>query len=114
MSGNPGRLTGGRIGAFKTPKRTQATADDAEALAASVLNVLAADPALLGRFLADSGMSPADLAHAAGERSTLIAVLEHVSADESLLLVVAAQLNLAPDTLAGAIAALQTPAEQSP
>lgn len=115
MSGGPGGLSRGtRMGAFKPAKAAAPTADDGEALAAAVLGVLAAEPAHLSRFLADSGMAPGDLARSVGDRGTLLAVLEHVVHDESLLLVVAAQLNVRPEAVIAAIDVLQTPAEQSP
>lgn len=103
----------GRIGAFKPAKTSAATADDAEALAARALGVVAEDPARLVRFMTDTGLAPSDLRARAGDRDVLVAVLEHVAGDESLLLVVTATLGIKPETLMHALHMLQAPGHWS-
>src|SRR5437773_1706072 len=58
----------------------------AEALALHALAFLAEDPERLGRFLALTGIGPADLKARAGEPEFLGGVLDHLLSDERLLL----------------------------
>jgi len=58
----------------------------AEALALHALAFLAEDPERLGRFLALTGIGPADLKARAGEPEFLGGVLDHLLGDERLLL----------------------------
>jgi hypothetical protein len=102
-----------RIGAFKPAKSAGLSVETAEALAATALAALTGDPPRLQRFMADSGIGPDDLRAALGSRDILIAALEHVLADESLLLVVATEANTKPETLMAALHLLQTPAQGS-
>lgn len=104
---------GPRIGAFKPVKGAGIDAEKAEALAASALSTIAEEPDRLTRFLTDTGFAPADLMARAGEREVLVAVLEHVASDESLLLVVAANHRVKPEDVMLALQALQTPGHRS-
>jgi len=91
------------------PKATKAqkqTADDAATLALSGLAFLAEDSPRLGRFLALTGIGPDQLRAAADAPETLLAVLDYLLGDESLLLVFAASKGLAPETVAPARAIL--------
>jgi hypothetical protein len=83
--------------ATKAPKQT---ADDAATLALSGLAFLAEDGPRLGRFLALTGIGPDQLRAAADAPETLLAVLDYLLGDESLLLVFAASKGLAPETVA--------------
>lgn len=65
------------------------TRDAAEALAIEVLGFLAGDPGRLGRFLALTGLGPAQLREAAREPGFLAGILDHIVADERLLLLFA-------------------------
>jgi Protein of unknown function (DUF3572) len=103
----------GRIGAFKPVKTAGMSVDEAEALAAVALSALAEDPARLTRFMADTGLSPQELAARAGDRDVLTAVLEHVAGDESLLLVVTANARAKPEAVMHALHLLQTPGHWS-
>ena len=85
---------------------------DPEDLAIQALTFLAADPERLGRFMAMSGLGPETLRAAAGEPGFLVAVLDHLLSDESLLLAFAANADLAPERIAGARARLAGPAGQ--
>ncbi len=87
-------------------KSPQATREVAEALAVQGLTFIAQDPARLASFLAASGLSPRSLRAAAAEPSFLAGVLEHILADESLLLEFAAAAGLNPAQVGGAHAAL--------
>jgi hypothetical protein len=58
----------------------------AEALAVQALSFIAADPERLGRFLAATGIGPGDIRAAAREPLFLAGVLDHIAADETLLL----------------------------
>jgi hypothetical protein len=84
--------------------------DEAEALALMSLTFLAEDPMRLGRFLSLTGISPEELRQAADAPPTLIAVLDHLMGDESLLLMFAAEKGIAVETLVAAHARLTRPA----
>lgn len=73
--------------------------DDAETLGLSTLQFLASDPARLGRFLALTGIGPAELKASAGEPHLLAAVLDHLLQDESLLLVFSAEYRVPPELI---------------
>jgi hypothetical protein len=76
--------------------------DRAEGIALAGLTFLAEDGARLGRFLTLTGMDAGELKESAGARRTLLAVLEHLLADESLLLVFSASKGVPPQALAPA------------
>lgn len=82
------------------------TAEDAAVLAISALGFLAEDAPRLGRFMALTGMGPDELRSAADAPETLLAILDHLLSDESLLLVFTASKSLQPDGIAPARAAL--------
>ena len=94
---------------FKPQKRAKMTADDAEAVAADALALIAEDPRRLNRFLTESGLSPQDLMQRARERDMLAAVLDHVVSDESLLLLISAERNHAPEAILAAQEMLSGP-----
>jgi len=81
--------------------------DMAEAVALQALAFLAADPARCARFLAITGLAVADLRQRAAARELHCAVLEHLAADESLLLAFSANSAIAPQRIAKALAQLQ-------
>lgn len=82
------------------------TTEDAAMLALSGLTFLAEDGPRLGRFLALTGIGPDELRTVADRPETLLAVLDHILADESLLLVFTASKGFAPGDVAPARAAL--------
>jgi Protein of unknown function (DUF3572) len=71
----------------------------AEELAIAALGFIAAEPERLGRFLAITGIGPDSIRDAAREPRFLAGVLDHVAADETLLLAFAAEYEIDPDTL---------------
>ncbi len=75
--------------------------DEAEALALMALTFLAEEPMRLGRFLSLTGISPEELREAADAPPTLVAILDHLMGDESLLLMFAAEKGIAAETLSG-------------
>lgn len=85
------------------------TQDVAESIAISALSFIASDPVELDRFLGATGLDPAGLREAAGEAGFLGGVLEHVCADEMLLVAFAAGQDLAPEAVAAARLALVGP-----
>jgi hypothetical protein len=85
----------------KTPSLAQAQAA-AEALALRALAFLAGDPERLGRFLALSGIGPAELRERASDPLLLGGVLDHLLGDERLLLAFAEAMDVAPDAAARA------------
>lgn len=87
-------------------RRTEPTAEEADALALAGLAFLAEDTPRLGRFLALTGIGPDQLRAVADAPETLVAVLDHLLADESLLLVFTASNGIAPETVAPARAIL--------
>jgi hypothetical protein len=70
---------------------------DAETLALRALGFLAAEPERLAPFLAATGLGPDTLRAAAGEPGFLVAVLDHLCGNESLLLEFAGNLSLNPE-----------------
>jgi hypothetical protein len=75
---------------------------EAETIAIRALGALAGEAERLGRFLTATGLGPENLRAAAQDPHFLAGVLEHVTADEALLLGIAAELGLKPEALAQA------------
>ena len=71
----------------------------AEQLAIAALGFIADEPERLGRFLAMTGLGPGSLRNAAREPYFLAGVLDHVAADETLLVAFAAQHEVDPDAV---------------
>lgn len=71
------------------------------------LTFLAGDGPRLGRFLSLTGIGPEELRAWAGTPRLQAAVLEHLLADESLLLVFASETGAVPEHAAPALALLQ-------
>jgi hypothetical protein len=67
----------------------------AEILAVEALTFLASDAERLGRFLALTGISPAEIRTVARDPGFLAAVLDHLSSDEKLLVAFADQAGRA-------------------
>jgi hypothetical protein len=83
-------------------KPSKLTRSSAETIAIDALTFLAADPVLLDRFLALSGIGPENLRAAAAEPGFLAAVLDHIASDEKLLLAFAAHAGQKPEDIAKA------------
>ena len=80
-------------------KRSRIAAPDmgqAEDLGLRALVFITGEPMRLGRFLADTGLSPQELRERAGEPAMLAAILEHLLGNESELLVFAAGVGIDP------------------
>jgi hypothetical protein len=86
--------------------RSSEARDAAEALAIQALSYIAAEPERLGRFLALTGIGPAEIRTAAAEPGFLIGVLEYVASDQLLLTGFAAESGHAPQTVDAARLAL--------
>jgi len=78
----------------------------AENLAIQALGFMAGDPERLGAFLAATGIGPEMIRKAAAEPAFLAGVLDHVCADERLLLAVAEQAGVTPQEVEHAQAVL--------
>ena len=76
--------------------------EEAETIAVRALAFLAADPQRLARFLDLTGLRPDTLRAAAREPHFLARVLDHVAADEALLIEAAADQGIAPERFAAA------------
>jgi hypothetical protein len=87
-------------------KRGRPSPEAAEMLAIQALGFIAEDPERMGAFLAASGISPDAVREAARSPGFLAGVLEHMLADESLLLAFAAAASLDPADIARARRAL--------
>ena len=92
----------------KAPLRNH---EAAEALALEALNFLVADPERLDRFVAIAGLSMDNLRAAAAEPGFLAGVLDHLAADETLLLAFAANRGIAPADVRSAWLLLSAPPE---
>ena len=96
---------------FKAPRQKNASRnglsrEGAEALALQGLTFLASDATRLTRFLTLTGIEPSELRGWDGNPGIQAAVLDHLLADESLLLVFAAETGTAPGDVAPAQALL--------
>jgi hypothetical protein len=89
-----------------TPRSPRLDREAAETIAAQGLAFLSAEPVLLARFLALTGLQPADLKARLGTGELLAAVLSFLAADESLLLAFAANHKVAPETIGVALGVL--------
>jgi len=74
----------------------------AEALAIQALSFIAGNGERLGRFLAATGIGPAEIRSAAGEPEFLAGVLDYLGTDERLLTDFAAATGIDPITVAQA------------
>jgi hypothetical protein len=82
------------------------TQEAAEGLAIQALTFIAGDGERLGRFLATTGIGPAQIRAAAQEPGFLIGVLGYLAGDERLLSAFAAKTGVNPADIGKAIAAL--------
>lgn len=80
-------------------KTLKTSRDHAEGVAVAALAFIAADPERLGRFLAATGIGPADIRIAAREPLFLAGVIGHIAADEQLLLAFAAEMGMQPSEI---------------
>lgn len=81
--------------------------DTARQLGLDALLFIASDSLRITKFLNVTGMDATELRTRAREDATLVAVLEYLLADESLLLVFAANGGHRPDDVAPALERLQ-------
>jgi hypothetical protein len=95
-------MKAGKIRSSKDRARREA----AERLAVAALTYLASEPEHLGRFLAESGLGPGDIRGAARDPGFLAGVLDHVAANEPLLLAFAKEAGIDPGEIERARAAL--------
>lgn len=77
-------------------KPLKLSSEEAEVISLKALAFLANDGERLGRFLALSGIDPADIRAAARNPQFLAGVLNHLLQDESLLLTFTADEDLDP------------------
>ncbi len=82
------------------------TVEVAEALAIQALSFIAGDAEQLGRFLAITGIGPAEIRAASTEPGFLTGVLDYVAADEKMVTEFAAVANVDPSHINAARAAL--------
>jgi hypothetical protein len=82
------------------------TKEAAEGLAIQALVFIAGDSERLGRFLAITGIGPAEIRAAAREPGFLTGVLDHMAGDERLLTAFAAEACVDPSDIGKALAAL--------
>src|SRR5947209_19537577 len=87
-------------------KRARITRKTAEKLAIQALGYLAGEPERLGHFLAATDIGPEMIRKAAADPSFLAGVLDHVAAEEPLLLAVADYAGVAAQDIAHAQAVL--------
>ena len=86
--------------------RTDPTRQQAETLAIGALSFLAAEPEALGRFLALTGIGPANLREAAVEPGFFAGLLDYFLANEGLLVDFARDAGVNPEDIVRARAAL--------
>ena len=76
--------------------RPALTREQAEALAIQALTFIGADEERLGRFLAVTGIGPAEIRAAARQPGFLSGVLEYMASDDRLMAAFAGENNLDP------------------
>jgi hypothetical protein len=79
------------------PRSTAQTRALAEKLAVEALSFIASDSERLGRFLAATGIGPADIRAAAREPLFLAGVLDHLANNETELIAFATQSGHRPE-----------------
>ena len=99
-----------RIGAFKPDKSRGLDKSRAEDLAAQMLVAVVEDPAVMQRFMNETGFGPDDIRANAGTPEFLAGVLEFLLGDEALLLAITSDRQIKPELLMQALAVLQKPA----
>lgn len=90
-------------------QRPEMMRESAEAVAIEALAFIAGDPERLDRFLALTGLGPESLRQAAKEPGFLLGVLDHVMADDRLLVEFARQREITPEDVVWARARLAGP-----
>lgn len=80
-------------------KAASITREFAENLAIQALSFLAQDPDRLGQFLSITGIGPEMIRNAAADPRFLAGVLDHVIAEEALLVAVADYANVRPQDI---------------
>jgi hypothetical protein len=93
----------------RRPAQAKERRTAAENLAVLALGFIAEEPERLGRFLALSGIGPDSVRAAAREPQFLAGVLDHLAADEPLLLAFAEANDIDPETVMRARDALAGP-----
>lgn len=93
-------------GNLKNPKRSSV---DPHEIAIRVLGWLAADPDMLGRFLALTGMEPGQLRHAVDDPGFLGGMLDFLMAHEPSLLAFCEATGTAPEAVMTAGAQFTSP-----
>jgi hypothetical protein len=81
----------------------------AEIVAVQALSFIAGDPERLGLFLAESGLGPETLRHAAADPRFLASVLDFVMRDDATVKAFASVSQLHPTNIAAAHQALNDP-----
>jgi hypothetical protein len=92
--------------------RTKLRQEDAENFAISALGHIAADDERLQRFLAVTGIDPANLRAEAGKPGFVSGVLDYLCSDEALLVGFAAEQGVSPESVMAAQALLAPPASE--
>ena len=88
------------------PAGRQPPPEEAKSIAIAALGFIAGDGDRLGRFLALTGLGPSNLRQAAADPTFLAGVLDHMMADESLMMVFAEHHSLAVEAIVQARTAL--------
>ena len=101
------KLTERQIGPLKKP--VQNAREAAEIVAVQALTYLAGDSALLGSFLAESGIGPESLRKSAADPQFLISVLDFVMRDDATVQAFAKASELHPTNIAAARQVLGDP-----
>jgi len=86
---------------MKSQKDTTA-GEDAQAVAVAVLGWLAGEPELLSRFLALTGVTPAEVRDAVNDPGFLAGLVEFLMGHEPTLLAFSAATGIAPEAVVAA------------
>ena len=95
---------------MKSQKDTTA-AQDAQAIAVAILGWLAGEPELLTRFLALTGVMPAEVRNAVNDPGFLAGLVDFLMSHEPTLLAFTAATGIKPEAVVEAHAILSGPAD---
>lgn len=85
-----------------SPKKRSVSAELAQELAVSALSFLAQDEDRLNAFLTSTWLGIEDLREAAGSPQFFSALLDHVTGDDALILGLASEAHVPPESIVGA------------
>ena len=98
----------------RDPRLGPLSPGDAEAVAIAIFRALVGVPERAAAFMSAGGLDPGTIRRASADPGFLAAVLDHVAADENLLLDLSGDTGIPPERIMAARRLLSPEAEWSP